>query len=983
MKTTKELLVIFEKNGEEWAMYLKELLKTQLKTDAVFLYNLDCESEETLEHLCHSNYQCKLLILTSYLLETLCRLQCAFFFHLLQPSHRVVLLLCGVESPEGFYEIFPLERDCHVILSDEDPDEYISVVSTVMNEGNLIACAAKNIFDNKEKKMPLSNTTEDIICNSPNHEDVKPINSSSINTSSLIILPKRIACENPGELYIILQDEIPENSNIEVEFCTENQFIRTKPLQWNEKILCLKALGFPPGPVIVNVYSGENITATTHIEYYSAIQDLKLLLSKLVDPITFICQAFDVYTLEDLDKVLAKALQNKISSHEFNLYEINQQALNASSVEIPTILHCAAKLGLKEVTRQLLQSPAADHICQITNKYGDDPARIAEKHGHKDIQEIILHKVNKVKTNHMDNTREVVELEHEDIYVDMIKSADADQHSTNDSCGNGYEDCVNINYESEQDALEIPAVNSEEENDEEHPEYPGFDEISHVIDEYCCSIQADGSSGPFENDALPSVLQGEVYRKDGDEEWLSEHLSKYSKEEQSLKRKEFEHSLGSSHGNIYVPLPAHSDSSNLPVHDYSIATTSLLSEDSLQEQFHCSQEEEAANESLVYQGLTEHQYEEQGNECNEDPLVTVTTEDDVYIVFETNTDLQKSQPSFNTHNATVPKKTSYKIQEERKDSDNEIVTSAVPNEYTEEEDDNEYNEEPLLVASMEDDVYIVFETGTTETQQRQNSSVSHNPTASVITSNPTIESVASYNFQEVRSHDSFSEHYIWDETVDESNEDDPYSFASHENEYMELPFEPADEGNHRTKKSFIVHRAPLPAPRPQAADASQPEDSYISRVFRQKEEEKKIYSTGLYQSRVQVTKQESNVTQPPFLPSGQDELILLQEKVKLGIITMDEAIKKFQQWQTEKSGLDLLQQKKLQQLRDNIIGDKPDDDKLTIVHQPSPISAKQKATYGMFDNSIYQKEQIPAKPPPPHHYPKKEYGIYGKLPYNK
>lgn len=85
--------------------------------------------------------------------------------------------------------------------------------------------------------------------------------------------------------------------------------------------------------------------------------------------------------------------------------------------------------------------------------------------------------------------------------------------------------------------------------------------------------------------------------------------------------------------------------------------------------------------------------------------------------------------------------------EERKHSNNVNVTSAEPDEYTEEGDNNEYNEEPLPVASMEDDVYIVFETGSTETQQRQNSYVSHNPAASVLTSKPTIECVASYNFQ--------------------------------------------------------------------------------------------------------------------------------------------------------------------------------------------------------------------------------------------
>ncbi|XP_077332755.1 B-cell scaffold protein with ankyrin repeats [Lithobates pipiens] len=967
-ETTKELLVIFEKNGEEWATYLKKLLKTHLNTDAVFLCNLDCESEEMLELLSQSNYQCKLLILTSYLLETFCRNQCAYFFHLLQPSHRVILLLCGVESPEGFYEIFPLEKDCHVILSDEDPNEYISVVSTVMNTD----CEDKT-------ETPLQNTTEDIICNSPEHEDIQYITKSSI-----IILPKRISCENPGELFIILQDEIPKNSNIEVEFCTENQFIKRKPLQWNEKILCLKALDLPPGPVIVNIYNGENITASGQIEYYSAIQDLKYLLCKVVDPITFICQAFDVYTLEDLDKVLAKSLRNKISAHEFSLHEINQQALNASSVEIPTILHCAAKLGLKEVTHLLLQSPEADDICQITNKNGHDPATIAEKHGHKDIQEIILHRATKVKANHRDTAREEEKSEFEDVYVDMVKGADADQHSPNDEYGNGYEECVNKAYEREQDVLEYPAVNSKEENDEEHPEHLVSDWTSEIIDEYCCSVQADYSSGSFINDELPNVLQDDVYKKGIDQKWLCEDVSKYDNEdEQSLEKTDYEQSLGSRCGNVYVPLPARSAFENVPVQvDCRSPTTSLLPGDSPPQQFHSSQEEEADNESMAYQGLTEHVDEEQGNECNEEPLVITCTEDDVYIVFETNTkDIQRGQQSFNMHNATVPKKTTYSIHEEIKGSDNGDVTSAVADEHTEEADDNEYNEEPLLVASMEDDVYIVFETGTTETQQRQNSSVSHNPAASAITSNRTIQSVASYNIQEMRNPDSFSEHYIWDETMDESIEEDPYSLTSHENEYMELPFEPADEVNQRTKKSFIVHRAPLPAPRPQAAAIPEPEDSYISKVFRQKEEEKKIYSTGLYQSRVQITKNDVHVTQQPYLPSGQDELILLQEKVKMGIITMDEAIQKFQQWQTEKSGLDLLQQKKLQQLRDNIIGDKPDDDKLTIVHQPSPISAKQIATYGMFDNSIYQKAR-PAIQPPPNN-PKKEYGTYGKLPYNK
>ncbi|CAH2301252.1 B-cell scaffold with ankyrin repeats [Pelobates cultripes] len=100
------------------------------------------------------------------------------------------------------------------------------------------------------------------------------------------------------------------------------------------------------------------------------------------------------------------------------------------------------------------------------------------------------------------------------------------------------------------------------------------------------------------------------------------------------------------------------------------------------------------------------------------------------------------------------------------------------------------------------------------------------------------------------------------------------------------------------------------------------------------------------------------------LPTGQDELILLQEKVKMGILSMDEALHKFQLWQNEKTSLDLLQKKKIRQLRDSIIGDKPEDeklyDKITIVHQPNVLPATQRMQSKDLDNSIYQRPFNPA-----------------------
>ncbi|KAK2116064.1 B-cell scaffold protein [Saguinus oedipus] len=75
------------------------------------------------------------------------------------------------------------------------------------------------------------------------------------------------------------------------------------------------------------------------------------------------------------------------------------------------------------------------------------------------------------------------------------------------------------------------------------------------------------------------------------------------------------------------------------------------------------------------------------------------------------------------------------------------------------------------------------------------------------------------------------------------------------------------------------------------------------------------------------------------LTAGQEELILLQEKVKNGKMSVDEALEKFKHWQMGKSGLEMIQQEKLRQLRDSIIGKRPEEEnvynKLTIVHHPS------------------------------------------------
>lgn len=44
------------------------------------------------------------------------------------------------------------------------------------------------------------------------------------------------------------------------------------------------------------------------------------------------------------------------------------------------------------------------------------------------------------------------------------------------------------------------------------------------------------------------------------------------------------------------------------------------------------------------------------------------------------------------------------------------------------------------------------------------------------------------------------------------------------------------------------------------------------------------------------------------LATGQKELILLQEQVKNGVLSVDQALEKFKHWQMGKTGLEMIQQ---------------------------------------------------------------------------
>ncbi|NWJ00176.1 BANK1 protein, partial [Crypturellus undulatus] len=409
LEHTKDVLVIYEQEAEEWALYFKTLFRHILSEEGILLYSLDISSINHLELFALSCYKCKLLILSCGLLKSLNHKTGYFLEQVLKPPDDVVILLCGVENSDVLYDVLTLDGGSKEISTDQEPEEYLSIVTGIIQSDY-----QNNTDVNSSNIRRVSEETDLFL------ETEHVSGTLETNQQSALVLPAKIPCENPGEIFILLKDEV-DDETLEIEFIADNQRIRTHPASWNQKVKYVKALDFPPGPVYVNVYCEGVIKTTAQIEYYTELGEMENILKKVADPIAFACQAFEFSSVEKLDNVLTLLLKIKMSAYEFSTFQSEEPRRQANNhlEELPTLLHCAAKFGLKNLTALLLRCPQATQACSITNKDGDNPAGIAEKHGHKELQKLIRDFL----TNMADNLSSCEEkVEEDDTYVLMLGS---------------------------------------------------------------------------------------------------------------------------------------------------------------------------------------------------------------------------------------------------------------------------------------------------------------------------------------------------------------------------------------------------------------------------------------------------------------------------------------------------------------------------------------------------------------------------------
>ncbi|XP_040607678.1 B-cell scaffold protein with ankyrin repeats isoform X1 [Mesocricetus auratus] len=371
---TKDILLIHEEDAEEWALYLQEIFIHIVEREAIMLYPLWSFSSSHLELLNLNAYKCKLLILSNSLLKDLTPKRCQFLEKILHSPESVVTLLCGMESSNSFFELINVPRSRWEISTEQEPEDYISVVRQILYTGS------EDYLEVSIPTEPRAKYSEE----TRGQEETDDPEASAVSEPLALVLPEEIPCENPGEIFILLKDDLISEI-LEVEFISTNKCLRTRPARWSKSVWCLKAADFPPGSVTVNIHCDEILKATTEIKYCSSAKSRESPF-RMSEPGKSLYQK----SIEELDGVLASIFKHEIPYYEFKPLqtETYPQKEYTHTRELPTLLHCAAKFGLKNLALHLLQCSGAPWAASMRNMDGSDLMHIAEQHGHKELMKI-------------------------------------------------------------------------------------------------------------------------------------------------------------------------------------------------------------------------------------------------------------------------------------------------------------------------------------------------------------------------------------------------------------------------------------------------------------------------------------------------------------------------------------------------------------------------------------------------------------------
>ncbi|XP_042358233.1 phosphoinositide 3-kinase adapter protein 1 [Plectropomus leopardus] len=493
-----ELLILHTAEAQEWATYLLQILKSSRKfrKRSILLHAVGtADQHHGYDFECFQGCKCIVLLLTGALLDLLYDLELeGALQRLLHPPHRVVALLCGVPEDDVPTECFEDWSSWRKLSTEDEPAFYVSTILESIADSRrmeaeyesaalAIAAAELHIAPATSTENRSSDKSEEVESKQEtvlkDEEAVHTENSTSeeLNTSTqltcLTVQPNRVRCGEREKLFIIFTHKIDDCSVPEVEFSSENVTIKRVPgTLENEYTLSVNAPDMPAGVVSLAMYTDQSCVSLMPVTYYTNMGEVSQCLENATDPVNFICQAFNLTSnaTESLDKMLTDSLKSRMPATSLQLFGIRQieednMATYQRNEELPTLLHFAAKYGLKKLTTILLQCPGALQAYSVMNKFGDYPNTLAEKSGFTDLRQFMdefVETADLLKCHIEDsmNTEESAEV------YESMSAASQDIMMKYSGCSEDiYESMLGINPECAEDLYEV--MTAVDENPEE------------------------------------------------------------------------------------------------------------------------------------------------------------------------------------------------------------------------------------------------------------------------------------------------------------------------------------------------------------------------------------------------------------------------------------------------------------------------------------------------------------------------------------
>ncbi|XP_034407974.1 phosphoinositide 3-kinase adapter protein 1 [Cyclopterus lumpus] len=409
-----ELLILHAAEAQEWATYLQQILKSSRKfrKRSIWLHALDPDAR--LRGGDFDRFRscgCVVLLLTGALLDMLRDPGAREPLRRpLRPPHRMVALLCGVSEddvPADCFEDWPSWRK---LYAEDEPALYVAtILEAIADSGRRKAEHVGEAVAASELPVTAASSTENLatgetgqVASGERQEaaqrDEEPASapdstsehpSTPTQLTCLTIQPNRLLCGGRETLFIIFTHKADDRTAPEVEFSSENVAPKRVPgTVENEYTISVTAPDMPAGVVSLTMYTSQCCVSLTPVMFYTKMGEVSRFLEDAADPVDFICQAFDLTSnaTESLDKMLTDSLKSMMPATGFQLFGIRQieednMAAYQRREELPTLLHFAAKYGLKKLTTILLQCPGALQAYSVMNKSGDYPNTLAEKSG--------------------------------------------------------------------------------------------------------------------------------------------------------------------------------------------------------------------------------------------------------------------------------------------------------------------------------------------------------------------------------------------------------------------------------------------------------------------------------------------------------------------------------------------------------------------------------------------------------------------------